>query len=120
MISPAENSWDSLRYSTPDQYVQFTFKITRVFPSLLENACLIARDSRHDCNLSIHYLEGFHVDGLRVTALLGALGLVAPAGTVEAAVGRLDHEHVGVDDVGGVLAGRGQVVVDRDLRASGS
>ena len=72
-------------------------------------------DSRHDCNLSIHYLEGFHVDGLRVTALLGALGLVAP-GTLEAAVGRLDHEHVGVDDVGGVLAGCSQVVVDRDLR----
>ena len=67
---------------------------------------------------SIHYLEGFHVDGLRVTALLGEHGLVAP-GTLEAAVGRLDHEDVGVDDVGGVLAGCSQVVVDRDLRGEG-
>ena len=31
-------------------------------------------------------------------------------------VGRIDHQNVGVDDVGGVLARRRQVVVDGDLR----
>ena len=68
-------------------------------------------DSRHNSDLSILYLECLHVDSLRLTSLLGDLPC-----DLESAVGRLDHEDVGVDDVGRVLAGRRQVVVDRDLR----
>ena len=55
----SENSDDSLMTHEPRVFflIKMTLKMIGVFLSVQEKACLLTRDSSHDSDSSIHYLE---------------------------------------------------------------